>query len=106
MRYVDIEVAAHVANGRSVTGIELWDRRELLAVALRRLTPGERFRRRRVVQTIGVVHAANDGHMMHHLRGVRQVLADMHTRDGCRNRLEFAAHFSLGAFGFISKVSR
>ena len=70
VRHVDIEVPPKVADGCPMAWIELWDVCELLPVALRRLASGERFGGGRVMQSIAMVHAADDRHVMHHPGGV------------------------------------
>ena len=67
MRDIDIEGSAHVTDGRSVAGIELWNGSKLLTISLGRLSPGKCLGGGRVVQAVGVVHAANHGHVMHDL---------------------------------------
>lgn len=75
----------------AVTGKELRDRGKLLAVSLCRLPSGVRLNRRRIVQPIAVMHPAEERAVMHDLRHVRQVLADLQSRNRGGDWLKFTA---------------
>ena len=66
----------HVSHARAVARKVLRPDHRLFAIAVGPLPAGEDLRRGRVVQAVRVMHAADDGHLVHHAGHVRQMLAN------------------------------
>jgi len=58
----------------------------------------------RIVQTIGVRHAADNGGMVHQPRELGEVLADLQPGDRCGDGIEFATHIRRGGGLHVQRV--
>ena len=94
VRHVELQLAPQITERSAVAREHLLDRHRFLAIAGGSLAAGEGLGRGRVVQAVGVVHAAHQRHLVHHARHVRQMLADRQTGDRGRDRFELAANFA------------
>jgi len=91
VRHDQVSLPLQMADRRAMARKKLFDRSELLAITLRGLPAGMRFNRCRIVQAVGMMHAANQGAVVHHLGHSWQMLADSQTGHRSGDRLELAA---------------